>query len=73
MMGTVIPAHVRELDAAELGRAIASARNKRDAYAEGREPAWVKSELAALLAEQDRRRMVRRTRREAAEREAAAR
>ena len=48
----------------ELARAIALARNRRDAYAEGREPADVLAAVSALLAEQEGRRQARRARRE---------
>lgn len=46
----------RELDRNELNRAIAHARNKRDAYSAGREPQETMVELHALLSEQARRR-----------------
>ena len=44
----------------ELARAIAHARNRRDAFAEGRDPRRVRTHLRRLLDEQARRRAERR-------------
>lgn len=46
----------RDMTNDELYRALAHARNRRDAYAEGREPQEVLTELRRLLDEQERRR-----------------
>jgi hypothetical protein len=51
---------IRTLTGDELGREIAHARNRRDAFAAGREPAEVLTALRELLDEQTRRREARR-------------
>jgi hypothetical protein len=48
--------NLSNLSNADLNRAIAGARSKRDAFAAGREPAEVVTRLNALLREQARRR-----------------
>lgn len=48
--------NLSSLTDSELSRELAHARNRRDAYAAGREPFEVTSALRDILSEQDRRR-----------------
>lgn len=55
-----MPNHLQTLGDRDLGRALAHARNRRDAYTLGREPAEVLDLLARLTREQEARRLMRR-------------
>jgi hypothetical protein len=60
------------LNDADLNREIIHARNRRDAFAAGREPADVMRNLRLLLDEQNRRRDARRSFRNASQDETSA-
>lgn len=50
------PVQLSSMTTDQLNRALASARSRRDAYSPGREPREVLAQVAALTAEQLRRR-----------------
>lgn len=52
----VITVNLREMSVQELNRALASARNKRDAFPAGREPREILHRIRVIQDEQNRRR-----------------